>query len=658
MEVSIVAVHNLPLLSDLGGICATPNKPSTHLGRNEFLPSYVRHGSVNGHKRCRLKARFFCGSDGALCSLTDAANETRGVHAPACLLVPLGRDPTENSGVIKFKMTSQGPLMSRRHCVLQLYGSCLLGIPHDVREWCALHVRDCGSLNGTFVNGRRLASGAVSPAVTFDPCDAKLWNKPLLTLELGAGAKLLAGDSLSTRQLHLQLQVFVRSLVQRPHIGWIQRLLEGRPFFGMRSRDGLSYVSFDETLSRPESVKPNEMSLKDNAFKKSGEDGGSAVLPEESLIELGEGNHASAEIHLLPSLGCVDGSTNGVVSSNLERDRHVKMDDSFCFASTVCPTRCVAKRGVPEGVAFGLASASCNTDLSSTLLECFAQLGEGKDKTLGRVNMETCAREGYPGSGTQDCSPVVVKSASCNAEFAGVLGNSFRSFQDCLSPPNTSKCVTREPPCAPRLCDENRDDDDFNSSNKLLVSLSPILLKKRTLTRRSSLAQCSQKRRRAEIDTNFLPSSSPKRLGESSTTPPLRAQSPERATAVGAELSLPVAVMQKSLGAHQSQRPPEQAGVACASFRSRDSSYSLPSSQDEIIVALPRHGVVKKEEPTTDDDCIAVNSTPSPILNSSAEEGRGMSAACTVRKQARTRRCGGDIKETANFFSDRTNWWC
>ncbi|EAN79610.1 hypothetical protein, conserved [Trypanosoma brucei brucei TREU927] len=234
MEIAIVAAHNLKALADLGGLSATVSQPTKCLEETPsgLLPMRVRSSSVSGYKRCRLVARFLSRSTENGCSLpsqnfnsTGGGNRCGMANLPLVCLLPLGRDPRENSGVIQFEGELLGSFLSRRHCVVQLAGREPLRGSPDAGLWCALSVRDCGSKNGTFVNGKRLATGDTSPSVLFDPSSGTSWKQPLLTIEFGPGSKLGAEESLSSDQLLLRFHVFARCLCEGEHIQRIQQFL-------------------------------------------------------------------------------------------------------------------------------------------------------------------------------------------------------------------------------------------------------------------------------------------------------------------------------------------------------------------------------------------------------------------------------------------------
>ncbi|KAH8619230.1 FHA domain [Trypanosoma vivax] len=257
MELAVVGAHNLKSLAEAGGISAVES--SSFDNRSALcgqLPSHAHHEPVEGHEQCCLVVRYSCegefvsahpngrdrlAEEGRLCRNCLGSTEHRmgqvedddNVELDSTLLLPLGSDREKNTGVITFGSAALGPLVSRQHCVL-LVTRCRPPLAREGQSgalpglWCALRVRDCNSKNGTFVNGIRLASGAMSSPVAFNLFDEKVSYEPLLTLEFGAGAKLAAGQPMSASRLQLRFRVFVRCLVQPEYFYWMLDFMHSR----------------------------------------------------------------------------------------------------------------------------------------------------------------------------------------------------------------------------------------------------------------------------------------------------------------------------------------------------------------------------------------------------------------------------------------------
>ncbi|KAH9599722.1 Forkhead-associated (FHA) domain [Trypanosoma melophagium] len=610
MEVAIVGVYNLSRLSAFGGITAVPGRsPDVFTKEREFMPSYVRHESVDEHKRCRLIARFFCGRDGMLVTSGNEGGKSNRISSlPVLLIIPLGRDPMGgNSGVIAYKVAAQGSLLSRRHCVLQLCSSNSLHIPHTINEWCALSVRDCGSLNGTFVNGRRLASGAVSTPVIFDPCDVNAWNEPLLTLELGAGAKLVAGDSLSRSQLQLRFHVFVRCIFVQEQAAWIRRRLEGS-CVDMTEKH-VSSVGTKENhlddMNREEKLRTEENSLEQ----------GPVLVNECNAVS----TRNSSEI--MRSVCQRKVFSNDEQHSNLKGHNDKKSEISPFSISLIYGNESKKKDNLTANVPLGVFT---NTHMMPNILTASnssKQIENEKEKKESVVvNQESDVR-----NNTDELPPRI------NTEIPG--GN-LKTFNYGVSEKSPDQGQQQE-----------------NSIEERIPNLSPVLIKKKKTLIDSPDTHDSLNNRYAK--GNLAPSAV--KVSESSagaTLLPYNSQSPVDVS------SLEDKIVQVKGEKNTSELSQEevlniQEPVPHNFHRTKSESLSLPTSQDDRVIALPRSRVIKQEKPPQDESCITVNKTPPSIdcqVSSVGVVSYKEPPIQTLTKRCTKRRRTIDVKETVKNF--------
>ncbi|RNF22889.1 putative helicase ARIP4 isoform X3 [Trypanosoma conorhini] len=654
MEVVLLAAHKLQLLSELGGVCAVPAQSSSRSEEWHALkPAYVRHGPLNNYRRCRLTARFFCSMDGTVLS---SANETRGsngAHSPVILLLPLGRDPVENSGVIAFKMANEGPLMSRRHCVLQLSSSCLLCVPHDSREWCAINVRDCCSLNGTFVNGRRLAAGASSPPVVFDPCDARAWREPLLTLELGAGAKLAPGAPLSERQALLRLHVFARFIGERQDVGWIQRRLRGVCFSKLAPGGAAPHLSQNEHSVCSLLAASVPVELTTEALGK--EECGNCVHSEEVLTSPCEACAAAAQRILLLNAGSAEAVDANVYPSTLPRCHNPSGPQCLGSPSpTHRPESGAADNDAEESMlreACVNYAAALPRDASAHLVKSAEKKGTPRRKKCNKAASPAKRRVrdsffDYPvdvGLTARDAAP---RRTPLGEGGAGKIG-------DCGLPRSAS---TRTGLVSESLL-ASRDVGGSPSSplQESLLDFSPVLVKKPFLARSSPLEPPARECRVANTSRSVsLPAAAPCKEG-SRMVSPTRAP-PKPVNAANGDMTAEreeVAVMSDAVR-HQLEGG---LTVTAQTLSWRSGSCSLPTSQDDRVVALPRRGMVTvKEEAASEGEelagdarSITVSASPppcAPALGAGSAESPGKK----TRKRGGKRKRAADSKETVKMF--------
>ncbi|EKF39277.1 hypothetical protein MOQ_000501 [Trypanosoma cruzi marinkellei] len=648
MEIVLLATHNLQLLSDSGGICAVPRKSSDNPENwSELQPTYVRHGSVNNYKRCRLRACFFVQNDGNLLSLASEAESADGDNTPMILLLPLGRDPVGNSAVITFKMAAQGPLLSRTHCVLQLSSSRLLRIPHDPHEWCAISVRDCFSLNGTFVNGRRLASGACSPPVSFDPCNSRSWKEPLMTLELGAGAKLSAGESLLEKQLFLRFHVFVRFVGERKEVGWIRRCLEGSCLSNLGANDIATCFLRDGNSDFRLFSEPVPVKLRKDVLEN--EECVNNLQAEEVLTLLCENCGAAARRIQMLHAAKAPVSTNAVHQLTPTACSTIKNSCQCLYSttSTCCRHERRTNNDGVETLTWRSASPNCTSDVPLYASERPTEVEAAKGETRGTGDMAFFLTNRHYGDGLQGCLSDVVLTPH-KAGSKNVFGRSNDEPGDCASPgiaSNSINAVTHSLP------GPYRDDCKRNYFLKEpLLDLSPVLVKKKLLAK-SPLLEPPEKE---DCMTNHCRSVSPsdemqRNEGVHMILPTRKPPKVVKATNVGlateedkvAETSK--AVQQQLLTSHTEM---EQV----LSWRS--GIDSLPSSQDDRAITLPRHGVVKEEgegEVVVDGGFITVKNSP-PVCDLAAGAGQAEWKAQTAKKRGVKRKRVVDMKETMKMF--------
>ena len=167
MEIQLVAVRYPGDFAASGGIRSTP----TAAARTEFqAPEELRPIAVGGVKRLSIVASF----------------APRKCTYP--LSVTVGRDGHQSDALVLYKMPSGGPLFSRRHVSLEM----------SMRSDTILTMtcRDCGSMNGTFVHGKKISSGGTSSPIDIPIASLEASKEPLVVLDFGAGARVPVGQSL------------------------------------------------------------------------------------------------------------------------------------------------------------------------------------------------------------------------------------------------------------------------------------------------------------------------------------------------------------------------------------------------------------------------------------------------------------------------------
>lgn len=251
------AVHTDNGATSLARGASSLTSSSSSLLFDSVAPCDVRNEVVGGHPHAGLVARFLSPHPAANSSTMPTAHpqsnrqqkragsshEREGhtdhdeiVVRPKELTLTIGRDPSLCDVVIPYTI-GPGPLFSREHCRLSVRlsspfdggdegdGACNSGDDYDNDEevirgpfdsMCELVVRDCDSVNGTFVNGARLSKGGCSSAYRFHPLHdhaVAAGLEPLCTLSFGAGGKRGVGEALSPAQLQLRFHVYVRILL-------------------------------------------------------------------------------------------------------------------------------------------------------------------------------------------------------------------------------------------------------------------------------------------------------------------------------------------------------------------------------------------------------------------------------------------------------------
>ncbi|ORC88533.1 putative helicase ARIP4 isoform X3 [Trypanosoma theileri] len=621
MEVAIVGVYNLSRLSAFGGITAVPGRSSAaFIKETEVMPSYVRHASVDKHKRCRLIARFFCRKDGTIVASGNKGKESnRPSSLPAFLIIPLGRDPLGgNSGVIAYKVAAQGSLLSRRHCVLQLSSSNALHIPHTSHEWCALTVRDCGSLNGTFVNGRRLASGAVSTPVIFDPCDINAGNEPLLTLELGAGAKLIAGDSLSSSQVQLRFHVFVRCLFVREEAGWIQRRLEGS-CVNMASE----YVTSVCTKDIHWDVKRDERLRKDENSLEQG-----LVLKNE-LDSTSNRNNSDIMSSVYPR----------EVSSN-DSQHSIRKEYNNDKKSEISPFSISLIYGSESGKKENQTLTSPPRGFTNTHVTPDPLTTSNDSKHIEEEKEEEEKEKSHVIIKNKDPVVVVPESDMGNNTHELMPRVNIEKPEGNLSISNYS--VSEKIPIQ-----EQQD----NPIEETVLNLSPVLVKKKKVLTESPDMHDSLSNRYTR--GNLAPSAvmvSEFSAGE--TLPPHNLQSLVDFKAMGNNI-VPLQGVKNISEAIEKKASTAQEYLPHNNCRPESESLSLPTSQDDRVIALPRHCVVKQEMSPEDENCVTVNNSP-PSVDSQVSNVAAVSnmipSLRTPTKCLKKRKRANDVKETLKCF--------
>ncbi|RNF07688.1 putative helicase ARIP4 isoform X3 [Trypanosoma rangeli] len=642
MELVLLAGHNLKLLSDLGGVSAVPRKfPGDAEAWHVVKPDYVRHGSVNNYRRCRLTARFFCNADGTALSSANEVLSSNGGNAPVILLLPLGRDPVENSGVITFKLATEGPLLSRRHCVLQLSSSHVLRVSHDPHEWCAISVRDCCSLNGTFVNGCRLAAGASSLPVAFDPCDARWWKEPLLTLELGAGAKLAPGASLSERQLLLRLHVFVRFIGERQDVGWVQHRLQGPCFSKLAAGDAAPGLSSNDHSVCRLSAASTPVNLTTEVLGK--ELCGSYLQSEEGLdLPCGVCGAAAQRIVLLHA-GSTDSSVNGLHPCALPQGSELSSRQCLCSTSLIHHPECgVSDNNAVEST---LRSVSVN---STTALPRYASgylVKRAEEKCTTTVKEYKAASLTNRRVRESLCdSSVGIGLAARDVVSKTPLGGIEGKHGDCAPPRRAS---THTGPMPHSLLASH--DDGGNPSNPLkesLLDLSPVLVRaslaepqeeKCSVVNSSRSVSLSASAQCKEENTTFSPTAAPVKV----VNVPNSGMTAEKDELVGESEAMRRQLVVAPAGV-----------VQVLSWRS--GSCSLPTSQDDMVIGLPRRGIVKVKVEEEDELVVSAGpltmSASPPPCDLALGGGPAKCLARTTRKRVGKRRRVLDSKETVKMF--------
>lgn len=249
MEISVVAlepyVHDfshgggfLPSSKFIPGSVGEDAAPCSGADTHQALPARTHYvatfpssctseatGSPDGghkqRKRSVVRAQFACSSP------PDDSPRRR-----LCLV--LGRDPSSSNVVVKHNL-SQGPLLSRRHCVLRMWFPRSLCHPSVMRGGTsstsiafAVDCVDLGSVNGTFVNGRKAPAGGQVPPPPSKPIivDAEAllqqqrapvgpgteYGTHVFSLSFGIGSKVNEGGLLPPEQERLRFDVFVRIL--------------------------------------------------------------------------------------------------------------------------------------------------------------------------------------------------------------------------------------------------------------------------------------------------------------------------------------------------------------------------------------------------------------------------------------------------------------
>ncbi|EAN91397.1 hypothetical protein C3747_43g163 [Trypanosoma cruzi] len=647
MEIVLLATHNLQLLSDSGGICAVPKKSSDNSEKwNELQPTYVRHGSVNNYKRCRLRACFFFKNDGNILSLESEAKSANGGNTPMILLLPLGRDPVGNSAVITFKMAAQGPLLSRSHCVLQLSSSRLLRISHDPHEWCAMSVRDCFSLNGTFVNGRRLASGACSPPVTFNPCNFRSWKEPLMTLELGAGAKLSAGESLLEKQLFLRFDVFVRFVGERKDVGLIRRCLEGSCLANLGTKDIATCFLRDGNSDCRLFSEPAAVNIRKDVL--ANEECVNTLQAEEVLTLLCENCSAAARRIQLLNSAKAPGSTTAV-------QQHIPLACSTinnsrqCLYSTIltCRRECGTNNDDAETLTWRPASPNCTSDLPLHASEHLTEVGAVKGETRGNESMAIFLTNRRFGDGLQGSLRDVLLTPH-KAGSKSVFGRGKEEPGNCASSgiaSNSTKAVAHS---VPGPCRDGCKQNYFLREPPL--DLSPVLVKKKLLAK-SPLLEPPAKEDCMTNHCRLVSSFEEMQRNEGTNVMFPTRKPPEVIEATNAGLT-----KDKDKLAEASKAVQQQLSTIHTEMEQvlswRSGIDSLPSSQDDRAIVLPRHGRVKEEgegELVPYGGFITVKKSP-PLCDLAAGTGQAEWQAQTAKKRGVKRKRVVDMKETMKKF--------
>ncbi|ESL08410.1 hypothetical protein TRSC58_03887 [Trypanosoma rangeli SC58] len=642
MELVLLAGHNLKLLSELGGVSAVPRKfPGDPETWHAVKPDYVRHGSVNNYKRCRLTARFFCNADGTALYSENGVLSSNGGNAPVILLLPLGRDPVENSGVITFRQATEGPLLSRRHCVLQLSSSHVLRVSHDPHKWCAISVRDCCSLNGTFVNGRRLAAGASSLPVAFDPCDARSWKEPLLTLELGAGAKLAPGASLSERQLLLRLHVFARFIGERQDVGWVQRRLQGPCFFKLAAGNAAPGLSPNDHPVCRLSAASAPVNLTTEVLGK--ELCGSYLQSEEGLaLPCGVCDAAAQRIVLLHA-GSTDSSISGPHPSALPQGSELSGRQCLCSTFLIHHPGC----GTSDNDAVESTLRSARVDSTTALPRYTTGHLVKRAEEKCTTNMKAYRAASLTNRRVRESlcdSSVGVGLAARDAGLKTPLGGIGGELGDCAPPRRASTHTGLMPHSL--LASHDDGDNPSNPLKESLLDLPPVLVRASLVeppeercsvansSRSVSLSAAAQCK---EGNTTFFPTGAPAKV----VNAPNSGMTAERDEVVGESEAIQ----------HQLVVAPADV-VQVLSWRSR--SCSLPTSQDDIVIGLPRRGIVRVKVGEGDELAVGAGSltmsASPPPRDLALGGGPAKRLARTTRKRVGKRRRVIDSKDTVKMF--------
>ncbi|CUG92815.1 Hypothetical protein, putative [Bodo saltans] len=239
MEITIVALE--PYVSEFsqgGGFLPSTKFAPSSVGE-DAAPSEVGRGGRGGfvaafpsgctsdaqvgpdsHKRKRTVTKAMFNDDDI-----GATARAEGTSLPSRLCFILGRDPASSNVVVKHNLT-QGPLLSRRHCAIRAWfprSSChpsVRGAGMKANIAIAFDCIDLGSINGTFVDNRKMPSGSNNRSAALRPCaviDADRLLKPedssfglrLFSLSFGIGSKIAEGGALPVEQERLRFDVFV-----------------------------------------------------------------------------------------------------------------------------------------------------------------------------------------------------------------------------------------------------------------------------------------------------------------------------------------------------------------------------------------------------------------------------------------------------------------